>query len=146
MARTKITSTSKDLISDDGNVLISLVKGEQVRTLITVGWVANLTGYTIVAKIVEAANVGDEAVPFAEDATVTVTTLPIIDTTPSDNQFEIVFPATLVDSWDIQPTPDKPVYGYIGLEISDTGVGNLQQVWKPMRGLVEVRYSPTETV
>ena len=31
-----------------------------------------------------------------------------------------------------------------GLEIADTGVGVNQQIWKPMRGVVEVRYSPTE--
>ena len=56
----------------------------------------------------------------------------------------MVLPETLIAGWSPQPSPNKPVYGYIDLEIRDTGVGTRKQVWKPFRGLVEVRYSPTE--
>ena len=61
-----------------------------------------------------------------------------------DNIFDIVVPHTLCDAWDIQPSPNKPVYGFIGLEVADTGSGSAQQIYKPFRGFVEVRYSPSE--
>ena len=146
MPRSNITSTSKDLITDDGAILASVVKGEQTRLNITVGWLTNLSGYTITAKVVEGNNTqGTGATPTDVDSSnPVITTLTILDSTPTDNQFEIVIPHTLIDTWGTYPIPDKPVYGFIGLEIKDTGVGTAQQIWKPMRGLVEVRYSPTE--
>ena len=147
MARSKITSRSKDLITDDGSVLVSIIEGEQTRISLTIGWVTNLTGYTITAKVIEANNVQDTGVLPATAATnPTITTLDIIDTVSTDNVFDIVIPEDLIDSWATTPIPDKPVYGFIGLEIRDPGVGNEQLIWKPLRGLVEVRYSPTEVV
>ena len=146
MPRSNITSKSKDLITDDGAILASVVKGEQTRLNITVGWLTNLSGYTITAKVVEGNNTqGSGATPTdADSSNPVITTLSIIDSNAADNQFDIVIPQDLIDNWDTYPIPDKPVYGFIGLEIKDTGVGTAQQIWKPMRGLVEVRYSPTE--
>ena len=147
MARSKITSTSKDLITDDGSVLASLIEGEQTRMAITLNWLTNLTGYTITCKVVEGENVqGAGTIPTQPLTGGIKTDLPIIDIDVTDNTFEIVFPETLIDSWSTSPEPDKPIYGYIGLEVRDTGIGNLQQVWKPMRGLIQVRYAPTEEV
>ena len=147
MARSKITSRSKDLITDDGSVLVSIIEGEQTRISLTIGWVTNLTGYSITAKVIEANNVQDTGVLPATAATnPTITALDIIDTVSTDNVFDIVIPEDLIDSWATTPIPDKPVYGFIGLEIRDPGVGNEQLIWKPLRGLVEVRYSPTEVV
>jgi hypothetical protein len=145
MPRSAITSKSKDIIDDDGAVLVSLIEGEQTRLDIVASWLTNLSGYTITAKIVEGDNVqGSGAIPTTAASSPVVTTLTILDNTPTDNQFDIVIPQTLIDSWDTYPVPDKPVYGFIGLEIADTGTGTNQQIWKPMRGVVEVRYSPTE--
>jgi len=145
MPRSKITSKSQDLITDDGSIIASIVHGEQTRINITASWLTNLTGYTITAKVVEGDNVQDSgAIPATARDTPVVITLPILDTTPTDNIFDIVIPQDLVDTWDTFPAPDKPIYGFIDLEIADTGVGNNQQIWKPMRGLIEVRYSPTE--
>ena len=145
MPRSAITSTSKDLIYDDGAVLVSVIKGEQTRLDIVASWLTNLSGYTITAKIIEADNVqGSGQVPATAASSPVVTTLSIIDSNAADNQFDIVIPQDLIDNWDTYPVPDKPVYGFIGLEIADTGVGVNQQIWKPMRGVVEVRYSPTE--
>jgi len=76
----------------------------------------------------------------------TVTTLAIIDATVTDNTFKIVIPENLVSSWITQPKPERPSYGWIGLEVRDTGVGSAQLIWKPFRGLVEVLYSPSEEV
>lgn len=145
MARSKITSKTNDIITDDGSVLISLIDGEQQRMGVTLGWLTDLTGYTLTAKIVEAANAqGSGNLPTDVQTAGDVQTLTIIDTTVTDNTFEIVFPSTLIDAWATTPEPDQPIYGYIGLEVADTGVGTAQQIWKPIRGLVEVRYSPSE--
>jgi hypothetical protein len=147
MARSKITSGSKDLITDDGSVLVSVVEGEQTRLSLTLGWLTNLAGYTIIAKVIEGENVqGTGVLPAAAASTPSITNLDILDTVSTDNSFEIVIPEDLISSWGTTPIPDKPVYGFIGLEIRDPGVGNEQMVWKPLRGLVEVRYSPTEVV
>jgi len=145
MARSNITSVSKQLISDDGSVLASVIQGEQTRMDIVVGWLNNLLGCEIVCKVVEGDNVQDSgAIPVTANDTPVVTVLPIIDLDPQDNMFSIVIPETLIDNWDTYPSIDKPIYGFIGLEIKDVGVGIEQQIWKPMRGLVQVRYSPTE--
>ena len=145
MPRSKITSGSKDLITDDGAVLVSVVEGEQTRLDMVVGWLTNLSGYTITAKVVEGNNVqGSGNKPTDPQPAGAVITLPIIDDDATDNQFDIVIPSTIIDTWATTPEPDQPIYGFIGLEIADTGTGNAQQIWKPMRGLLEVRYSPTE--
>ena len=54
MPRSKITSKSQDLITDDGSIIASIVYGEQTRINITTSWITNLSGYTITAKVVEA--------------------------------------------------------------------------------------------
>lgn len=145
MPRSKITSGSKDLITDDGAVLVSVVEGEQTRLDMVVGWLTNLSGYTITAKVVEGNNVqGSGNKPTDPQPAGAVITLPIIDSDATDNQFDIVIPSDIISTWATTPEPDQPIYGFIGLEIADTGTGNAQQIWKPMRGLLEVRYSPTE--
>ena len=147
MPRSKITSASRDLITDDGAILVSLIEGEQTRLNLTIGWVVNLSGYTITAKVIEGDNTQDSGTkPTNIRSGGVITDLAIIDTDPTDNIFEIVIPEDLIDTWATYPIPDKPVYGFIGLEIRDTGTGSNQQVWKPMRGLVEILYSVTEEV
>jgi hypothetical protein len=144
MARSRITSASQDLISDNGSILASIVDGEQIQIDVTLNWLTNLSGYQLKVNVIEAQNTGDGKVPTSVQPSGTITQLPILDAITTDNTFKIVFPESLISDWVVQPTPDKPVYGYIELEVKDTGVGNLQQIWKPFRGLVEVLYSPTE--
>ncbi len=144
MGRDRINSPSKDAIKKSGTALFSLVKGEQLHIGMTASWLTNLAGCTITAKIVEGENDGLGNVPTEQKATPVVTVLPVLDADASDNQFKLVFPDDICDSWSTQPAPDKPVYGFIGVEIADNGVGDQQQKWKPVRGLVEILYSPTE--
>lgn len=150
MARSKINSRSKDLIDDNGSVLVSVVEGEQIHMNITLNWITSLSGYTLTAKIVEAdssnLDYDNDELPTSEQAGGQVTTLEIIDSDVTDNNFQIVIPENLVDAWVTQPSPQKPAYGWIGLEVRDGGTGKYAQVWKPMRGLVEVLYSPSEAV
>ena len=145
MARSRITSPSKDLIKDDGSVLFSVVMGEQLHFEITLNWITNLSTYTFFAKVVEADNdLTKKTIPTEPKLGGIVTTLPIIDTVTTDNKFTIVIPQTLIDSWTVKPKPGKPVYGFIDLQVEDNAIGNQEQVWKPLRGLIEVLYSPTE--
>jgi len=150
MARTRINSKSKDLISDNGSVLVSLIHGEQVRMTITCSWLTNMAGYTITAKVVEAdsrtLNHSLNELPTTVLVSGQVVSLPIVDSDDTDNVFEIVFPESLINSFSTAPTPEAPTYAWIGLEIQDTGTGNEKQVWKPLRGLVEILYSPSEAV
>ena len=132
------------MITDDGSVLISVIQGEQVRLSVTLSWITNLTSHTLTAKVVEGNSTGDGAIPLDVASNPVVTTLPIIDSDATDNAFEVVIPDDLSDSWTTPPSPGKPSYGFFGLEVADSGTGDNQQIWKPMRGLVEVRYSPTE--
>ena len=149
MARSRINSKSKDLIDDNGSVLLSIVKGEQVQIGVTLGWLTNLTGYTLLAKIIEANSASIDhtdptSLPTIQQGSGIITTLPIIDATVSDNTFNIVIPESLINSYTTQPLPNAPSYGWIGLEVADNAVGNAKQIWKPMRGLVEILYSPSE--
>ena len=144
MARSKITSASQDLISDNGSILASIVDGEQIHLEVTLNWLTNLSNYTLKVTVIEALNAGDGKIPTAVRPGGTISQLPIIDTLTTDNIFKIVFPEELISAWTVQPTPDKPVYSFVELEVRDPGTGNDKQIWKPVRGLVEVLYSPTE--
>jgi len=144
MPRSKITSTSKDIISDDGSILVSVIEGEQVRLHIQLGWITSLAGYTLNAKVVEGANVqGSDIRPTDPEPNGQVVTLDILDPITTDNEFDLVIPSTLINSWATTPEPGQPIYGFIELSVADSGVGSSQQVWKPLRGLVEVYYSAT---
>jgi len=109
-----------------------------------------MTGYTVTAKVVEAdsrtLNHSLKELPTTVLVSGQVVSLPIVDSDNTDNVFEIVFPETLINSFSTTPTPEAPTYAWIGLEIQDTGTGNEKQVWKPLRGLVEILYSPSEAV
>jgi hypothetical protein len=142
--RSGILSPTLDAVTDNGSILISVIHGEQLQLSISLKWLEDLTGMTILAKIVEANNDGTGTIPSTAHASPAITNLTIIDDTLTDSEFKIVIPETLIASWNHAPLPEKPVYGFIGLEVADTGIGTAQQIWKPLRGLVEVKYSPTE--
>ena len=148
MARSAIRAKTIDPITDDGAILLSVAQGEQIHVTFTLNWLTDLTDYTIVAKVVEGANVagnGTTAPSDEENTTKVVTTLPIIDADVSDNVFKVVITDDFADSWDVQPKPDDPVYGFFALSVADTGEGDAQQIFVPVRGMVEVRYNPVET-
>ena len=145
MARKSILSPTRDLNTDDGAVLVSVVHGEQSRIAISLGWLTNLTGYALEAKIVEANNVqGSGGIPQDPLAGGQVKILTIIDAVVTDRNFEVVIPATLLVDFATTPEPGQPVYCFFELEVKDTGSSTNQLIWKPVRGLIEIRYSPTE--
>jgi hypothetical protein len=147
MARTRINSRSKDLIKDNGSVLVSVVHGEQIKLEMVLSWLTNLSGYQITAKAAEADMTGvsssNNELPTQRTA-LEPAELPILDSDPADNKFDIVIPELLIANYATKPTPNAPVYAWLDLEVVDTGVGDARQVWKPFRGLIEILYSPTE--
>lgn len=147
MGRDRINSRARTLITDDGAVFVSIIQGEQIHLEFTLDWVTSLEGYTILSKVIEADMAGSlnaANLPVDVKAGGQVVDLTIIDTVTTDNSFILVIPQTLTTGWAAQPEPEVPVFGWIDLEVADTGTGAAQQVWKPFRGLIEVRFSPTE--
>jgi hypothetical protein len=144
MARSKITSASKDLIKDNGAVLISIIQEEQIHLELTLNWLVNLAGYTVTAIVQEGLNDGKGSYPSAVQSNGIIDELPLLDPITTNNKITLVLPKSLSLNWTIQPTPENPVYGFIEVSIKDSGNNAAQQIWKPFRGLVEVKYSPTK--
>lgn len=144
MARSRLTSTSNDLITDNGSVLISVIQGEQIHLELTLNWLTNLTGYDIDIIVQEGENDGQGSIPKIVQPSGQTTVLSYLNPNTTDNKITVVIPKTLGDDWATQPKPEAPVYGFIELSVKDTGIDLQQQIWKPFRGLVEIRYSPTK--
>jgi len=48
--------------------------------------------------------------------------------------------------WSVQPTPVSPVRGFFELRVTEPDGGVYTRTWKPLRGVVEIRFSPTALV
>lgn len=143
MARSSINDPKQDQINDNGGVLVSVVRGEQLHIDLTLSWITDLTGYTLTATVIEAANDGTGSIPSEPQTGGQTTSLTILDPVVADNQITLVIPSDLIANYAIKPEVGKPVYGFISLTVADTGVGTEQVILKPYRGLVEVLYSVT---
>ena len=51
-------------------------------------------------------------------------------------------PKTIGRDWAVQPTVGFATYGFIEVEVSERG-GPFPRTWKPVRGMVEILFSPT---
>lgn len=60
------------------------------------------------------------------------------------NKLYVQFPSTLSKNWSMQPTPLLNMYGFFELAITEPVGVSFRQTWKPMRGMVEMLFSPTE--
>ena len=63
-------------------------------------------------------------------------------TQSAKNRVFIQFPKTVSIDWAVKPVVNAPVYGFIELEVKENG-GEFPRVWKPVRGMIELLYSPT---
>lgn len=82
--------------------------------------------------------------------------LPLIDPTTPDlsplwvettlNKLYIQFPSSLGGTWEVQPTVGFPSYGFFELRITEPTNPVYQKTWKPVRGMVEILFSPTDVV
>jgi hypothetical protein len=78
-----------------------------------------------------------------------ILTVPSTDTanweTYTHNMIYIRFPKTFGDTWSPQPTPIRSVYGFFELSVTEpTSLIAYVQTYKPVRGLVESLFSPTD--
>jgi len=62
------------------------------------------------------------------------------------NKVYIQFPTTLGATWTVQPTAETETYGFFELRVTEPAGGVFQRTWKPMRGMVEISFSPTDIV
>lgn len=62
------------------------------------------------------------------------------------NKVYIQFPKTLsvAPAYTVQPTSVSPIYGFFELRVTEPDGGIYKRTWKPMRGVVEIHFSPTE--
>lgn len=62
------------------------------------------------------------------------------------NRIYLQFPKTLASDWSVSPTVGYPVYGFFELRVTEPADGIFQRTWKPIRGMVQILFSPTEVV
>lgn len=198
MARSRLTETTKDLISDGGSILWSLVKGEQLEFPITLNFIEDASvkasnNYNYEAVVVEALNVaGQSDVPTSVRPNGVSTTLfvrlpryigvwsassaynkeevvlyngvyykllkgagRISSILPSEdslwqitqlNKIYVQFPTTLGSTWTVQPIVDTAVYGFFELRVTEPTDQIFTRTFKPVRGMVELLFSPTDSV
>lgn len=56
------------------------------------------------------------------------------------------FPAALASTWAVAPIVDAPVYGFFELRVTEPTNNIYRRTWKPVRGMVEILFSPTDIV
>lgn len=193
MARALLTEISNDVMNDNGGVLWSIVKGEQLEYPIVLNFIQNaLTGYSYECVLVEALNVAlQTAPPTSHKPGGIQTILPIrvptftgswssvaaygadeivlysgtyyrryyggsaVDAVPPDistlwavtalNTVYVQFPSSVGATWTVQPQVDSPSYAFFELRVTET-FGTFKRTWKPVRGVVELLFSPTDAV
>jgi hypothetical protein len=61
------------------------------------------------------------------------------------NTIYLRFPSTMAATWSVQPKVDSPVYGFFELRVTEpTDSMNFPRTFKPVRGMVEILFSPTD--
>jgi hypothetical protein len=76
-------------------------------------------------------------------------TSPDLDSTWDPHQANIIyiqFPSTLGSGWTVQPQVNSSVFGFFELRVTEPTDAIFTRTWKPIRGMVEFHYSPTEVV
>jgi hypothetical protein len=58
----------------------------------------------------------------------------------------VQFPGTLGSGYDQQPTVDVNVYGFFELRVTEPEDAVYRRTWKPVRGVVELLFSPADQV
>ena len=59
------------------------------------------------------------------------------------NKVYIQFPLSLSIDWVVQPTVTSSVYGFFELRVTEPDGGIYTRTWKPVRGIVDIKFSPT---
>lgn len=64
----------------------------------------------------------------------------------TSNRIYIQFPETLGSTWAVSPKVGSPVYGFFELRVTEPSTFSFKRTWKPVRGMVELLFSPTALV
>ncbi len=62
------------------------------------------------------------------------------------NRVYVQFPADLASDWAVSPTVLGNVYGFFELRVTEPSNVVFVRTWKPVRGMVEILFSPTDVV
>ena len=62
------------------------------------------------------------------------------------NKIYVQFMSSLGTTWAIQPTSISNTYGFFELRVTEVSNSIFARTWKPIRGMVEVLFSPTDIV
>ena len=62
------------------------------------------------------------------------------------NRVYVQFPETLGFNWAVSPKVNSPVYGFFELRVTEPNTFAFKRTWKPVRGMVELLFSPTALV
>jgi len=199
MARSRITDTRQDLITDGGAVLWSIIQGEQLEFPVVLNFIEDASvkpsnNYIYEAVVVEANNVTNQVerptgVPINPSQTRLFVRLPIFlgtwQSASAYNKEEVVlyagkyyrllfgagrisaiapdldplwdetllnriyiqFPSNLSADWiSASPLVNSPVYGFFELRVTEPSDPVFSRTFKPIRGMVEILFSPTASV
>lgn len=200
MARSRLTDIRQNVTSDEGSVLWSIVKGEQLEFPITLEFLSDSTlnpiaheNYRFEAVVVEAANFEEQSsrptrikpngvqtrlfvrqpvfmgvwsqnIVYQKEHIVLFTGkyyklaqgLAYSSSTPPDidpnwiltalNIIYLQFPGVLGHNWEIQPSVNHPSYGFFELRVTEPVDLIFTRTFKPVRGMVEILFSPTDVV
>lgn len=62
------------------------------------------------------------------------------------NKIYVQFPNTLASNWAVNPIVNSPVYGFFELRVTEPSDPIFSRTFKPVRGMVEILFSPTDLV
>lgn len=62
------------------------------------------------------------------------------------NKIYVQFPASLASDYSLSPTVSSPIYGFFELRVTEPTDSIYSRTWKPIRGMVEFLFSPTDIV
>jgi hypothetical protein len=62
------------------------------------------------------------------------------------NKIYVQFTLALGSTWAVQPTSVSNTYGFFELRVTETSNSIFARTWKPIRGMVEILFSPTDIV
>lgn len=60
------------------------------------------------------------------------------------NKLYVQFPKALGSDWTVKPNPSAPGYGFFELRVTEPNDSVFSRTLKPVRGLIELLYSPSE--
>lgn len=66
--------------------------------------------------------------------------------TTSLSKLYIQYQSTLGATWAVAPSVGAPVYGFFELRVTEPVDSIFRRTWKPVRGLVQILFSPTDIV